>query len=124
MDNARHYTSDSVHKECRPESHSRALLELRRVLKTGGTLYITLPYGRSANLGWLQIFDVDKVRRLVEVFCPQSYVETYFRYTDSGWQYSSAIDCADAAYHDSSQNGKEAQPFAAAEAIVCLELVK
>ncbi|HZR65522.1 MAG TPA: methyltransferase domain-containing protein [Terriglobales bacterium] len=124
LDNTRHYTRDSSKNECSPESYVRALLEMRRVLKTGGTLFLSMPCGRAANLGWLQVFDQTKIKTLLEIFAPKLCREIYFRYTDSGWQYSSLAACADAGYCDAAQRHAGEPAFAAAEAVVCLELTK
>jgi len=124
LDNTRHYTKDRSKNECCPESHLQALRELRRVLKSSGILYITLPYGRAGDHGWLQIFDAEKVQKLVDVFRPGSMRESYYRYTSSGWQLSSPEASRDAGYFDISQPPSNTPKFAAAESVVCLELVK
>lgn len=124
MDNTRFYTSDSSKNEYRPESYMRALSELRRVLKLGGVLYLTLPYGSAKNYGWLQIFDSTKIEKVLNVFCPAASQAFYFRYTSLGWQVASKDDCQNARYYDPVHNGATAPDFAAAEAVVCLELVK
>lgn len=124
MDNTLFYTKDRSKNEYAPESHLQALLELRRVLKDHGVLYLTLPFGRSQSLGWLQIFDSAMVEKVIAVFQPRSVSKVYFRYTKRGWQFSSADDCSEAGYFDSSQGQFRKTDFAAAEAAVCLELVK
>lgn len=124
MDNTRHYTKDVAQNESRPDSHLSAVLELRRVLKPGGVLYVTLPYGQPQNLGWMQIFDANKTKKLVETFDPASCREIYFRYLPSGWQISSAAECSDASYFDISKSDGSCSDFAAAECVVCLELMK
>jgi SAM-dependent methyltransferase len=124
MNNTRFYTRDGSKNERNPESQLDALLELHRVLKPGGALYLTLPFGRSADYGWLQVFDSSRVRTIFDVFRPQSLSATYFRYTHSGWQVATAEECHDARYFDSSREEHCTTEVAAAEAVVCLELVK
>lgn len=124
MDNTRHYTADSSKNECRPESHIDAVLELRRVLKPGGVCYLTLPFGRPENYGWLHIFDEEKIRNLLHAFQPKSAAQLYYRYSNSGWQLSSPEECRGARYFDVSRGAHNNTGFAAAEAVVCLELVK
>ncbi|PYX33224.1 MAG: hypothetical protein DMG77_00985 [Acidobacteria bacterium] len=124
MNNTLFYTTDSSKNECDPESHLQALLELRRILKAGGLLYLTLPFGSAQIRGWLQTFDSDMVQKVIEVFRPASSREVYFRYTSSGWQISSPEECRDARYFDPSLGKVMRTDFAAAEAVVCLELVK
>ena len=124
MNNTLFYTNDNSKNECDPESHLQALLELRRILKTDGVLYLSLPFGRAQIRGWLQTFDRDMVQKLLAVFRPASSRELYFRYTPSGWQISSPDECHDAGYFDPSQSTTLRTDFAAAEAVVCLELMK
>jgi hypothetical protein len=124
MNNTRFYTSDKSKNECRPESYLEALTELRRVLKSRGVLFLSLPFGRAENHQWLQIFDKSGVEKILDAFQPASSRELYFRYASSGWQLSSEHDCRDARYFDSSKSNGATPEFAAAEAVVCLELVK
>jgi len=124
MNNTIFYSSDDSKNECDPQSHLQALVELRRILKPNGVLYLTLPFGRPQLLGWLQVFDARMVRRVVEVFRPASVRESYFHYTNAGWQASSAEGCSDARYFDPSQRRNMETEIAAAEAVVCLELEK
>jgi SAM-dependent methyltransferase len=124
MDNTLFYTTDKSKNESNPDSYLEALMELRRVLKRGGTLYITLPFGRPRSYGWLQVFGGQKVDALIKAFHPASYQETYFRYGNSGWQISSRDECRSARYYDRWREGDGAPELAAAEAVVCVELVK
>lgn len=124
MNNTLFYTSDPSKNESDPESYLQALLELHRILKPNGVLYMTVPFGRAETRGWLQIFDSEMVQKLLSVFKPSAFQEAYFRYTSSGWQTSSADECRDARYFDPSEGRTIKTEFAAAEAVVCLELVK
>jgi hypothetical protein len=124
MDNTLLYTSDGSKNESDPESHLKVVAELNRILKTGGILYVTLPFGRAQSHGWLQIFDTEMVQKLLDVFQPTSSRQTYFQYSDAGWQISSAAECRNARYFDPSKGGTVPTDLAAAEAVVCLELVK
>src|SRR5919197_1073704 len=47
---------------------SRALEELNRVVRPGGRLLVTVPYGRAENHGWCRQFDRDGVRRIADSF--------------------------------------------------------
>lgn len=124
MNNTRFYTSDHSRNERKPESQLQAVVELRRVLRTGGVLYVTLPFGRDHDYGWLQVFDAHRVARLMNAFQPAASRVAYFRYGPTGWQTAEAHECRDAGYFDSSQHDHSATDLAAAEAIVCLELTK
>lgn len=125
LDNTRFYTVDSSKNEDRPDTYLRAVEELRRVLKPGGILYLSVPFGRYRNHGWLQVFDAAMVDALLEVFTPAAYVESYFRYERDGWRVSSREQSRDAIYFDYHESKKHDDDYAAAaRAVVCLELVK
>lgn len=124
MNNTLLYTKDDSRNECDPESHLQAVLELRRVLKPNGRLYLTLPFGRAETRGWLQVFDSAMVQKLLDAFRPHSSRSNYFRHTPSGWQVSSWDQCRDAGYFDRWHDETANPHFAAAEAVVCLELTK
>ena len=51
LDNTRFYTSDLRRKEVSPGDHLRVASELRRVLRPGGVLYLSVPFGLSRNHG-------------------------------------------------------------------------
>lgn len=124
LNNVRFYTHDGSKNESDPESHLIAVVELRRILKEGGSLFLTLPYGRREMRDWLQVFDAPRVAKLISTFGPASISLDYYRYTPEGWQVSSAADCRDAGYFDSSAVAETGTDLAAAEAIVCLEMRK
>ena len=124
MNNTQFYTADATKNERNPESQWAAVAELRRIVRPGGVLYLTLPFGQYADHGWLQVFDAARVDRLLEVFHPQASRIDYFRYTSTGWQLSSAAECRDARYFDALQRNGSVTDLAAAEAVVCLELAK
>ena len=41
------------------------------MLRTGGILYMSFPFGRAASHGWLQILDQRMVERVIEAFEPR-----------------------------------------------------
>lgn len=103
--------------ENRPRDFLLVMRELRRVLKPGGTLLLTVPFGAYRHLRWLQVFDRPLLREAIEAFGPaQAVGETFYRYRPGrGWNVAIADECA-------------ASSFGAhglfAEAIACVRLVK
>ncbi len=125
LDNTVHYTSDPSRKESAPGSYITAIAELRRILRPGGTLYLTLPFGKATVLGWLQIFDQQMVDSIINAFAPGSHTAEFFRYSETkGWEHSTSSAAADAGYFDPSAGQPWKGGPMAAEAIVCLELRK
>ena len=49
MDNTFLYTPDESKRENAPSSYLHAIRELRRILKDGGHLYISVPFGEAKN---------------------------------------------------------------------------
>jgi Methyltransferase domain len=125
MDNTLLYTGDAGKKEAQLRDYLLAVAELKRVLKPGGTLYASVPFGRAANHGWFQIFDQAKIEELTRAFAPDASVIEYFRYHPEGWRNSSAADAATATHFDFHHaKGYDADFAASARAVCCLTLEK
>ena len=125
MDNTRLYTKNPTYRENAPGEAAQALFELFRVLRSGGRLYLTIPTGKSANLGWLQIFDARSLEDLISRLSPQSVQSWIYQYHFKGWQRASASEVAEAMYYDWNQTKVYDQDFtAAAKAVCCMELIK
>lgn len=124
LDNGRFYTGQSRGKPD-PESYVEAVREMARLLRPGGRLYLSVPYGRHINLGWLQVFDSSMVDRVLKAFAPSSVLEQVFRYTPDGWRVSNRDAAADATYVDlhTGRNWQRGLPVAA-ESVACLVLMK
>lgn len=125
LDNTMLYTTEVAKKENAGDSYLQAIKEYRRMLKPGGILYLSFPFGRHENHGWFQIFDAPMVDRVIETFAPHRAEEFHFRYEAEGWRVSSREESKHATYFDIHTQKVHASDFAAASrAIVCLELVK
>jgi SAM-dependent methyltransferase len=125
MDNTMLYTGDASKKEQAPHSFLDAVRELRRILKGGGHLYVSVPFGEAKSYGWFQIFDVPMVDALIKEFAPVAYEEFHFRYTAEGWSVSTREQSAGATYFDIHKTKVYDPDYAAASrAVVCLDLIK
>ena len=110
-----------------------ALKEMKRVLKAGGVLHITFPFGKYENHGWFQQFDSELTDKLIREFAPSHFNETLFRYDPDGWRLSDRASCAHCEFFDVraskyfDRNSKIGYPqdYPAGErAVACLELFK
>lgn len=125
LDNTMIYTPDLRFKENKGDTYRQALREFHRVLKPGGSLLLTVPFGKSANLGWLQQFDERGVDDIITVFAGRVLDLSYFKYEPGGWVRSTASGCASSEYFDVHAARARAPDFAAAaRAVACLELAK
>jgi len=133
MDNTMYARDLEIARRSDASEFVLAVKELRRVLKPGGALYISFPFGRYENHGWFQQFDAALVDTLVSAFNPARQYERIYQYHPDGWQLSDreaskACEFFDVhALENSKGNSTVAGPadYAAGErALACLELVK
>jgi SAM-dependent methyltransferase len=125
MDNTMLYTDDASKREESPLSYLDAIRELKRILKHGGHLYISVPFGEAKSYGWFQIFNAPMIDTLIKEFAPASYEEVHFKYLPQGWIVSNRELSAGSTYFDIHRSKVYDPDFAAASrAVVCLELVK
>jgi SAM-dependent methyltransferase len=125
LDNTLLYTDDISKKENNPNTYLNAIREFYRVLKPGGILFLTLPFGKKINRGWFQVFDGNMIDELITVFNPSSVIETHFRYQPKGWVKSDRELSKDATCFDIHQQTEYEPDLAAfSRGIVCLELKK
>lgn len=125
LDNTLLYTDDISKRENNPKTYLNAIREFYRILKPGGILYLTLPFGKRINRGWFQVFDEYMINELIAVFNPSSVIETHFRYEPEGWVRSDRELSKNATCFDIHQQTEYESDFAAfSRGIICLELKK
>jgi len=124
MDNTFLYTPDQSKRENDRYAFIKAVIEIKRVLKSGGSFYVTLPYGRFQNLGWFQIFDAEMLQKFIDAFAPAEFYRTYFQYEGNQWNFSTAAACRDGLYFDVHQKTVNKDHLAAAQCVVCLQMTK
>ncbi|PIU93748.1 MAG: hypothetical protein COS65_11200 [Armatimonadetes bacterium CG06_land_8_20_14_3_00_66_21] len=128
------YTGNVTDREDRPDDFKVAMGELSRVLKPGGSLWLSVPFGARRHFGALQVFDRELLSLALQAFGDAAEVqETFYRYTAEGWIVSRAEDCAECGYvpwivQSPAQRPKHfpVQPdgAAAARAVACVQIVK
>ena len=130
------YTAEEIYSISHPNDIELAVQELRRVLRPGGTLFLTVPFGRYRHFGTFQQFDNALLLRVTKSFGLSSrHTESFYRYSSEGWQIATASDCAECKYVEwlaesrlvkQKQRSIPVEPdrAAAARAVACIELVK
>lgn len=91
-------------KEFNPKEYKIALKEMKRVLKPGGLLLITVPFGKysSEDLGGSQQrFDWQMIEDSIKAFEPSELDVVFYKYSDKGWNLSSLDSCVEADYNSS-----------------------
>lgn len=103
-----------------------AVNELIRVLKPGGNIYITVPYGQLQYVKWgdtifMQQFNASLLNQLVDSQPNVTFDVTYYQYDANGWRLSNSASADDATYFNIHEAKEiDADRAAAARAIACL----
>ena len=101
-----------------------ALAELRRVLRPGGDLYLTVPIGSGERFEWVRALTLDELDELLEGFGGTAGDVTFFRH-DHGWRRAGRDEVGDARYRDHFSSGPPGEDrVVAAEAVACAHLVR
>jgi SAM-dependent methyltransferase len=93
-----------------------ALVEMFRILKAGGKLIVTLPFGKFVDYGWFTHYDSQAISTLFQSIPSARISAEYFKYTENGWMPCAAADLAETSYGD---NGAPA-----ASGLACFEITK
>lgn len=117
--------SDYLGRHRRPAAggdEMTAVTELRRVLRPGGRLVLTVPYGRGVVRTRLRQFDRERLENVASAFGPAAISLEFFRSFARGWQRATQQECDDAAFGSwgSRGNSSESCSLPAAEAVACL----
>ena len=125
MDNQR-FGSDAASAEDPQRETIRAVEEVRRVLRPGGDLYLTVPVGQGERFDWVRSFTLDELDELVEAFGARDVRGSYFHHDGhSGWRRVERAEVASASYRDHFSSGPVGpNRVVAAEAVACLHLVR
>lgn len=123
LDNTELYTNDPAQAQSAPESHLDLVDVLRRLVKPGGVVFISVPYGRAVNHGWFQVFDQPMIEALIARFGPSRHTATVFQYADARWRPSDFVAAGEATCFDASKRRDFDPDYAAfSRAVACLEL--
>jgi len=103
-----------------------AVDEMVRVLKSGGTLLLTFPFGKFENHGFFQQFDSEMVKRMTDIFQKQgSYDLTYFKYDPEGWRFAEMNEVTEMeSFNPHTGRGLKEDHAAHSRAILCVKFVK
>lgn len=92
------YSRSAAHREDRPDDFLLVMGELARVLRAGGRLLLTVPFGADLHYGWFRQFDRSRLERAIAAFPAGEVTRWFYRYTAEGWDLASAEDCARSEY--------------------------
>jgi len=116
MDNTVYGADDPRAADPRAEA-AQALRELLRVVRPGGRIHLSFPFGRREDHGWLRQLDREDVDDLLARAGAGRHEETVFLHTPRGWRRGTARAAGDARYNDTPQ--PSADGVVAAGAVLC-----
>lgn len=108
-------------------SFLKGISELLRVLKSGGMMCITFPYGKFENHGFFQQLDSEMVSRIRTVLEPAGKImkERYFLYKPEGWIVSNSEEANEAeSYNPHTGKGKGTDDAAHCRSLCCIAFSK
>lgn len=111
MDNTA-YGGSSPRADNPAHETEQAVAELARVVRDGGRLLLSVPYGRREDHGWFRQLDRADVEQLVAAARPSEVEIAVYRAFDTGWQLSDLDAASDARY----------RAGFAAEAVACIDM--
>lgn len=130
------YTADPNYVENKFDDFTKVMQELHRVLKPDGSLFLSVPYGKYKNYGLFQQFDRPLLDQAIAAFGDTKQItETFYKYSEDGWQISTPEACADCEYaqwvvnlwqtgQKPSKQLVDPDYAAAARAVACVQLIK
>lgn len=100
--------------------------ELLRVLKNGGQLLITFPYGKFENHGFFQQFDDEMLQKVFDLFEAKGTIKSdYFKYEKEGWRYAERNELSQVeSYNPHTGKGKLDDGAAHCRSIACIKFIK
>jgi len=125
MDNATIYNNNNIFKENKIDDYLSAVKEFKRVLKINGICLITVPFGKSDDYGWFQVFNTEMINKIIRLFGIKNSTVALFKYSDKGWKISNIEECRNARYFDvHKRKGTSLNRQAAAGAMACIKMIK
>lgn len=95
MDNSIYFNN----KETDNNGDFTAIKEMGRILKKGGKMALTVPYGKFYDYGWFIHYDEDRWSRLIKESGCKVLIEDYFLYND-GWKQAEKSELEHILYKD------------------------
>lgn len=72
----------------------RAMRELARVTRSGGSILLTVPYGLPEDNGWMRAFDEGSLADLIEASGAGHHLTWCYRDTHAGWMRTTLSDAS------------------------------
>ena len=98
FDNSIYNYGDFVKEKHRitPEFKTKQVLQnLKRVIKTGGQIFISVPFGKKCKFSNMRQFDLKEIRQVIDTLKPKKYSMKFYKFLNNKWQRVSEKNCKD-----------------------------
>ena len=106
-----------------PKDYLKVIKNFKYILKKGGDLYLTLPFGKKQLFNHLQQFDSNEINILVDTFLPESISKTFYIYKNFGWTECNEVDCKEIKFR-TQQEKNPTDKAASARSVIFLKMRK
>jgi SAM-dependent methyltransferase len=127
-DNSIYGYSPDTDKKTQGKSYSylNAINELLRILKPGGMLLLTFPFGKFENHVFFQQFDNEMLSKVEnEISYKGEYTSSFIRYLKTGWVFSKREECLEIeSYNPHTGKGKKDDGAAHCRCVCLIRFIK
>ena len=126
MDNSIYGYNESNTVNERSFEYLKAVTEMLRVLKPGGKLLITFPFGKYEYHGFFQQFDDGMLQKIVDLVNNRGQLQIdYFKYERTGWRFAQRSELSEVkSYNPHTGKGKQDDGAAHCRSVACIEFIK
>ncbi len=126
MDNSIYGYDEKNTKEEKSYEFLKAVREMLRVLKPGGKLLITFPFGKYEYHGFFQQFDDEMLQKILNLFLDRGkFIVEFIKYEKSGWRFATKDELSQIeSYNPHTGKGKGIDGAAHCRSIACIEFIK
>jgi SAM-dependent methyltransferase len=104
-------------------NYKEVIKNIYRILKPGGTVYISLPFGKKQIFEDLQQFDSKMINDVINIFKPKKFNKRFVLYKNHSWIEVLEEDCLESEFRHN-YKVKSIDNAASARAVVLIEMVK
>ena len=126
MENSIYGYGKKIRTHVKSYDYVKMVIEIARIIKHGGSLLITIPFGKYENHSFFPQFDEEMLKKMMEAFTGLGTIKTnFFKYEKTGWRFAEIQELAAVeSYNPNTGIMKSDDGAAHRRGVSCLEFVK